>query len=569
MDLEFISKLKVQELKDFLRLRGLKVNGKKEELVARVFVAAENDVPLVQTAEEVQAEIAREYRAKLSIGVESLPDPFTLVTGWLPEDESLKMWPTTLYPDIYNFLSFHPIDLKSKDLSDYKTSKGYSYYVTGWLSPLDFHPVSESSKLCILKATCRPSQKINDVPHKLWVCICKEDGQIFKAHCTCMAGVSQTCNHIAAALFRIEAAVRMGLTNVSCTAKSCEWLPNNKLVKAVKIKDLKLSRSDFGRRGKKKAELNCSPKKRFDPTVNITKPLKLEEVADALRLVFKESESIIFTAIPKASANNSTPITEEKQICTLDDFLLASSTPDEFCLNMEYFPQHIALIEKETRGQSNNLLWFAVRQHMITASKAHDVKTRMCSFRKGKAKGKIVSLASVFEKISGIKKINPLIPALRYGRAMEDEAANTFMKLFAETHTNVSVEECGIFLCSDMPFVGGSPDRIISCDCCGKACLEVKCPFSISHLSPSHADAKLPYLKRDMNLKLSLSKNHKYFTQCQVQMSASKLNISYFFVWTAHGYFVEKLEFDTKFWKDLKELFMEFYLEHYVASLFS
>ena len=57
MDFDLISKIKAVELKTFLRLRGLKVSGKKEELVARLSVAAENDVPLLKTAQEVQAEI--------------------------------------------------------------------------------------------------------------------------------------------------------------------------------------------------------------------------------------------------------------------------------------------------------------------------------------------------------------------------------------------------------------------------------------------------------------------------------------------------------------------------------
>ena len=41
--------MKVEELKNFLRLHGLKVSGRKEELVARVFVAIENNVQIVQT----------------------------------------------------------------------------------------------------------------------------------------------------------------------------------------------------------------------------------------------------------------------------------------------------------------------------------------------------------------------------------------------------------------------------------------------------------------------------------------------------------------------------------------
>ena len=44
MEYEMVSKMKVDELKMYLRLRGLKVTGIKAELVARVFVASETDV---------------------------------------------------------------------------------------------------------------------------------------------------------------------------------------------------------------------------------------------------------------------------------------------------------------------------------------------------------------------------------------------------------------------------------------------------------------------------------------------------------------------------------------------
>ena len=71
--------MKVEELKSYLRLRGLKTSGKKEELVARVFVAIENDVPLVKTAEEVEKEVAFNYHQKLNLETEAIiPDPFRL-----------------------------------------------------------------------------------------------------------------------------------------------------------------------------------------------------------------------------------------------------------------------------------------------------------------------------------------------------------------------------------------------------------------------------------------------------------------------------------------------------------
>ena len=94
---------------------------------------------------------------------------------------------------------------------------------------------------------------------------------------------------------------------------------------------------------------------------------------------------------------------------------------------------------------------------------------------------------------------------------MESDAANSFEEIFRKSHRNVVTKECGLFLCEEIPFVGGSPDRIVECDCCGQSCLEIKCPFSIHHLSPGENNIS------------TLSTSHKYYTQCQIKMAATKL----------------------------------------------
>ena len=45
----------MEELKNYLKIRGLKVTGRMKELVARVFNAQENDVKPWKTAVEVEA----------------------------------------------------------------------------------------------------------------------------------------------------------------------------------------------------------------------------------------------------------------------------------------------------------------------------------------------------------------------------------------------------------------------------------------------------------------------------------------------------------------------------------
>ena len=140
-----------------------------------------------------------------------------------------------------SFVAFHPNELSSDDLSDYKQSKGNSYHSQCWLSPLHFHPIAD--EYFFLKDTCIPSEQINNAPHKLWICLAKCNGNSVSIHCSSMAGLAQTCNHVIAALFRIEAVIRMVLNNHLCTSKPYKWLPNNKAVNPIKIKDLKLKRS--------------------------------------------------------------------------------------------------------------------------------------------------------------------------------------------------------------------------------------------------------------------------------------------------------------------------------------
>ena len=194
-----VSKMNVDELKTFLKLRGLKLSGKKEELVARVFIAIENGVKQIKTAVEIEGELKNEYQKKLKFDDRLIPDPFKIPHGWMEEEEGMILWSILLYPDIFKYLMFNPSELASEDLSDYKDSKAYSYYKSGWLHPLKFHNLS-GSKYCIFKGECKHSQAVSSPPHKLWL-ILEKSGKIKSCHCTCMAGMSQTCNHVAAAMY--------------------------------------------------------------------------------------------------------------------------------------------------------------------------------------------------------------------------------------------------------------------------------------------------------------------------------------------------------------------------------
>ena len=97
-----------------------------------------------------------------------------------------------------------------------------------------------------------------------------------------MASMGETCNRVAVAMYRVEAAVRIGLTNSDNTSNANGWLPNRKTIEPKKIKDLDFSREDSAREGKKRL-LVASPKKRFDPLKNCDlKPVSIKDFTKAI-----------------------------------------------------------------------------------------------------------------------------------------------------------------------------------------------------------------------------------------------------------------------------------------------
>ena len=176
MDYDLVAKMHVNELKNYLKVRGLKISGNRTELVDRVFSAKENNVMPVKTAVEVEEDLKKEYKKKLRGDGRVISDRFKTPHGWSEKDEGMAFWPILLFPDISNYSMFYPTQLGSTDLSDYKNSKPYSYYKSGWFQPLYFHKLP-GSKCCIFKGECRHSQRINEINHKLWI-IMEKSGKI-------------------------------------------------------------------------------------------------------------------------------------------------------------------------------------------------------------------------------------------------------------------------------------------------------------------------------------------------------------------------------------------------------
>ena len=106
----------------------------------------------------------------------------------------------------------------------------------------------------------------------------------------------------------------------------------------------------------------------------------------------------------------------------------------------------------------------------------------------------------------------------------------------------------------------------MSCLCCGKACFEINCPYSINYTAPN--EQNLDYLHRDGDT-VKLKQNHKYVTQFIMQIEVTKTKNAYFVVWTTHGMVIGNITFDKQLWESMKSKFEMFYKDFYLNSFFS
>ena len=110
---------------------------------------------------------------------------------------------------------------------------------------------------------------------------------------------------------------------------------------------------------------------------------------------------------------------------------------------------------------------------------------------------------------------------------------------------------CGFIISTDDPIIGTSPDSVISYDCCGEGCVEVKCPYCIRNNTideaPSNSDPKFCIQSG------SLSTTHPYYAQIQTQMNVCNRKYCDFFMWTEKDYFCQRIMQDEDIWKTYVE----------------
>ncbi|XP_060581618.1 uncharacterized protein LOC132738170 [Ruditapes philippinarum] len=95
-------------------------------------------------------------------------------------------WPSVEYGDIHNYLIETPGVYTRESMKNYKSLEAHNYFRSGWVETVFMYKPSDS-QYTLMKASVKPSQKLNDDHYCPWIAV-TNCGQISAAHCNCMAG---------------------------------------------------------------------------------------------------------------------------------------------------------------------------------------------------------------------------------------------------------------------------------------------------------------------------------------------------------------------------------------------
>ncbi|XP_061703411.1 uncharacterized protein LOC133515122 [Syngnathoides biaculeatus] len=497
-------------------------------------------------------EVRKRYFEKLGYrdGTCILPDPYNLKNGWV-DDPSL--WPDITFTDIYFYLVDAPGQFTHASLKAYKSLKAYEYVESGQMHPVFYYNV-EQSPYCFLKTKVIPSQRPRDKPHQPWTCLNKSEGTVYCTHCTCLEGLGEVCSHVAALLFKVDATVRAGLTSTASTGEACKWNASyRKELNPIPISDINIM-------GSRKTDISTTSARGKALLPDRSTLQSLRDVCP---------NAVFFKTIPSLDDEETDTAEEEEETRSLPPTITSLISEDDITEDnitsvceqqwnsYKCTEDQIINLEIVTKDQAVSPIWYEHRKGRITGSKAHDILVMKAT---SDPKNNIMKVMGYNSRDISKKA------AVAWGTDNKARARHLYLKQAARSHFNFDSTTIGLLVCQIRPYMAVSCDGIVSCTCCGKGCVEVKCPDK--HRNSNIANASkdnLFCLDKDLHLK----KEHRYYTQVQFQMYVQKVSYCDLVVYTNLDMAIVRIPRDDKFISTLLSKCDTFFCDHVLPEVVS
>lgn len=403
---------------------------------------------------------------------------------------------------------------------------------------------------------------MNEKPLQPWY-ISAADGTILCAHCTCMAGLGEVCTHVGALAFAVDAFNTLA-EKTTCTGRLAEWkvptgvkgvspLPGYQInmasAKARKISVDKLLQDPHA-----VAPPSIAKQKALFPVPKPTEG-ELSNLFRGLNMCGANKPTVL-KVLPEYSREFKVPdIPENLNLTRLFDVNCVGkslSELQEHCrnINLSISVEESDHLEEATRKQSDSHVWFAARAGRVTASKFHSVCHSRIENPSISLVGEICKPAE--HRFSSVYT--------EWGLCNEEKARQAYIHAVQDKHSNFTLKPSGFHVPPEYPFMGATPDGIVQCECHGRGCVEIKCPFTKSHVSVNDAacDDKFCLQKRETG-EFYLNPSHPYYCQVQAQLFLTKSAYCDFVVWTTVDMEVVRVLPDGLFWDEHCEKAVRFF----------
>ena len=480
----------------------------------------------------------------------------------------MTKWPPVDFGNIFSYILLRK-EFNSEYVGKYKDQKAFSYWKSNFVDTIHYSENQDGK--CVLSCNVTPSQQVRDEPRNVWVAL-KNDGAVLCGWCTCIAGTSETCNHMIAMLYKVEYAVTHGFTNPASTSVPWGWnVSTRRDIEPGKIIDMHVRKD---KRSNDRAEdkgIITEGWKEFDPRRGGHREVTAEE-----RNTFLAGYRNIR---PTAQLFRSTESEEhdrpakpldivrcaEKYVASQGGSQNEQEIISRFLEIIPLNERDVSKIERTTRNQSKSNTWKEQRKGRITASNFKSVSAKVDSVARAKGTLKSKTTALVSRLLHGSPNID-YIPAIKWGKEKEDQAYNEFHVKALAQHQQCKLSKSGLWVMKNKPYIGASRDGVMSCACCGNAVLEIKCPYSIRNSCVSDNWHQTDFLTETDGV-VKLKTDHSYYYQITGQMAITGSSRCFFVVWTTQELHVEIVHFDAVFWGSVLQKLDVFFKSYMVKVL--
>ena len=467
--------------------------------------------PLSDYAKALESHVLKRYHEKISaVGI----DPFLVPEKYfnpecLPPVESI---------DLVSFLVLETSYYTQNQFKAFKTLQHYNQMVSGFIKSVEGHLISGNY---IVIGKVRHSQKMNDPCVPLWI-IANREGAILSAHCRGgMAGLGECCSHVASVLFYLEIFNRIR-GKISCTQMKSSWLLPSFVkdisfaeVRNINFKSAKKLKNDLDQTVDNLDATHAFEPLQFTPKAesNTLAP-DASELNDLFaRLSLCKNKPVVLSIIhpyskmfvPRSSNIQVIPDLFDKKYLDMEYHELLKACSE---IKLEISKEDLQIIEEETRNQASGSQFFRYRAGRIGAS----VSKQACHTNPAQPS------QSLIKRICYPNIFKFSTAATEHGCKHESLAIKTYEDIMKLKHINFRVEQCGLFVHAQYPWIHATPDFRCCCDCCGSGCGEVKCPFCLKVDDFASYTLKKGSCLLSEEDKFVLRRDHNYYYQVQQQL---------------------------------------------------